>query len=106
MLKQGKKQLTLNSLELVDYHNFLLSTSDLMQLYSWGFFSLCINAKKKKTLETSFDLTPLFKTSVDARVEGLDLNVDYLENQCHNLIQKKYGRTRCLPCTHVSFSEL
>ena len=45
------------------------------------------------------DLTPFFKTSVDTRVDVLVLNVDYLENWCHNFIQKKYGRKRRLPCT-------
>ena len=35
---------------------------------------------------------PLLKTSIEARVEGLVLNVDYLENQHHNFTQKKYGR--------------
>ena len=34
--------------------------------------------KCKKIPETSLDLTPLFKTSVDARVEGLVSNVGYL----------------------------
>ena len=45
------------------------------------------------------DLTPFFKTSVDTRVDVLVLNVDYLENWCHNFTQKKYGRKRRLPCT-------
>ena len=35
---------------------------------------------------------PLFKTSLEARVKGLVLNVDYLENQHRNFTQKKYGR--------------
>ena len=38
--------------------------------------------------ETSLDLTPLVKTSVDAKVKGLVFNVEYLENQHHNFIQK------------------
>ena len=42
--------------------------------------------------ETSLDLTPSFKNSVYAKVEGLVSNVDYLENQRHNFVQKKYGR--------------
>ena len=68
--------------------------------------SLMLMPKSKKTLETSLDLTPLFKTSVKARVEGLVLNADCLENWWHNFIQKKYGRKRCLPCTHVSLCRL
>ena len=58
------------------------------------------------TLETSLDLTPSFKTSVDAKVKGLVFNVDYLENQRRNFIQKNYGRKRRLPSTHFSFSGL
>ena len=45
------------------------------------------------------DLTPSFKTSVDTRVEGLVSNVVYLENRCHNFIEKKCGRKRRLPHT-------
>ena len=63
-------------------------------------------SKSKKTMEMSLDLTPLFKTSVDTRVDYLVWNVDYLGNWHCNLIQKKYGRKRCPPWTHVSFSGL
>ena len=63
-------------------------------------------AKNIKTMETSLDLTVLFKTSIDAWVEGLVSNVDYLENWRRNFIQKKYGKKRRLPRTHVSFSGL
>ena len=56
--------------------------------------SLTLMPKSKKTLETSLNLTPSFKTSVDARVEGLVLNVDYLENCCRNFIQKKCGKKK------------
>ena len=62
--------------------------------------------KSKKTLETSSDLTPLFKTSVGARVEGLVSNVDYLENRRRDFIQRKCGRKIRLPRAHVSFSGL
>ena len=68
--------------------------------------SLTLMSKSKKTLETSLDLTPSFKTSIDARVEGLVSNVDYLENWRRNFIQNKYGRKRRMPRTHVSFSGL
>ena len=40
-------------------------------------------------METSLGFTALFKTSIDARFQGLVLNVDYLESQEHNFIQKK-----------------
>ena len=50
----------------------------------------------------SLDITSTFKTSVDARVEGFVLNVDYLENWRCNFIEKKHGRKRCLPRTFLS----
>ena len=63
-------------------------------------FQICISVplmpKSKKTMETSLDVTPSFKTSIDARVECLVLNVDYLENRHWNCIQKKCGRKRHL----------
>ena len=61
-------------------------------------------SKSIKTLETSLDFAPSLRTSVDARVEGLVSNVDYLENQCRNFIQKEYGRKRRLSRTHFPFS--
>ena len=70
------------------------------------FLSLALMSKSKKTLAMSLDLAPSFKTSVDARVEGLVSNVDYLENWRRNFIQKKYGRKKRLMRIHVSFSEL
>ena len=66
-------------------------------------FLLTLKSKSKKTQEMSLDLTPSFKTSVDTRVKGLVLNIDYLENWHCNFIQKKCGKKRCLSCTHVSF---
>ena len=71
-----------------------------------GLLSLTLMPKSKKTQETSVDLVPSFKTSVDLRVEGLVSNVDCLENLRHNFIQKKYGRKRRLPHTRASFSGL
>ena len=60
------------------------------------------------TLETNLDLTSSFKTSVDAKFKGLVFNVDYLENQRRNFIQKNYGRkktstdhTRFVFCTVI-----
>ena len=52
------------------------------------------------------DLTPSFKTFIDARVVGLVSNVGYLENSHCNLIQKKYGRKRRLSSTQILFSGL
>ena len=46
------------------------------------------------TLETNLDLTSSFKTSVDAKFKGLVFNVDYLENQRRNFIQKNNGRKK------------
>ena len=45
------------------------------------------------------DLTLSFKTTVEARVEGLASNVNYLENRLRNFIQKKCDRIRRLPRT-------
>ena len=42
--------------------------------------SLTLIPKNKKTLEASLDHTPSFKTFLNARVEGLVLNVEYVEN--------------------------
>ena len=68
--------------------------------------TLTLTWKSKMIPGTSLDLTPSFKTSVDARVEGLVSNVDYLENWFHAFIQNKYGRKGRLLRTHVSFSGL
>ena len=56
-------------------------------------------SKSKKTLETSLDLAPSMKTSVDAMFEGLVSNMNCLDNRHRNFNQKKYGRNRCH--THV-----
>ena len=68
--------------------------------------SLTLMSKGKKILETNLDLLLSFNTSVDARVKGLVSNVDYLENRHRNFSQKKYGRKRHLPRTHISFPGL
>ena len=60
-------------------------------------------SKSENILEKSLDFTPSFMSSVDARVDGLVSNVDYLKNWCCDFIQKKYARKRRLPHTHVSF---
>ena len=44
----------------------------------------------------SLDLMPWFKTSVDARIEGLVSDMDYLENWWINIVQNRYGRKRGL----------
>ena len=53
-------------------------------------------SKRKMILETSLDLKPSFKTSVDARVEDLVSNVDYFKNwRCnfsYNMEQKDVCR--------------
>ena len=106
MLKQGVKTINtefirkraLSQLSLVQFRPYATSFPELL--------SLTLIPKSKKTQEKSLDLTPLFKTSVDARVEGLVSNVDYLENCHHNFIQKKYGRKRRLMRTLVQYSGL
>ena len=91
MLKQGIK--TINA-EFIRTH--ALSQLSFVQLrldatlFPGLHLSLMLILKSRKTLEMSL-LTPSFKTSVDARVEGHVSNVDYLENWHRNFIQKKYG---------------
>ena len=104
MLKKGLKTITtefiqtraLSQLSFVHFRPYATSFPGLL-------LSLTLMPKSKKILEPSLNLTPSFKTSVEARVEGLVLNVDYLENRCRNFIQKNYGRKRRLPHTRVSF---
>ena len=71
MLKQDVKQLTLNLFEHM--HLFQLSFIQFRP-YATSFpgllLSLTLMPKSKKTLEKSLDLTPSFKTSFHARVEG------------------------------------
>ena len=71
-----------------------------------GLLTLTLMLKTIKILNTSLELTPPFKTSVDIRVEDLVSNVNYLKNRCRNFIQKKYGRKRHLQRTNLLFSEL
>ena len=108
MLKQGIKAIN---------NEFIRNYSELSQLsfvkfrpYATSFtgllLSLTLMPESKKTLETSLDFTHSFKTSVDARVDGLASNVDYLENRHCNFIQRRYGRKRRLRRTHVLFSGL
>ena len=70
------------------------------------FLSLTVISRSKKTLEMSLDLTPSFKTSVDARVEGLVSNVDYLKNWHRILFKRNSEEKRRLPRTQASFSGL
>ena len=80
MLKQGVK--TINA-------EFIRTREPYANSFPGLFLSLTLMLKSKKTLETSLDLTPSFKTSVNARVEGLVSNVDYLKNWRRNFIQKE-----------------
>ena len=92
MLKQGLKTINaefigarvLSQLSFIQFRPYAISFPGLL-------LSLTLMPKSKKTLETSLDLTPSFKTSVDAKVKGLVFNVDYLENQNRNFIRKNYG---------------
>ena len=79
MLKQGVKRISikfirtraLSQLFLVQFRPYATSFPGL-------FFFLTSILKSQKTLETDLDLTHSLKNSVDARVKGLVLNVDYL----------------------------
>ena len=93
MLKQGIK--TVNT-EFIETYALLQLSFVHFRSYATSFpgllLTLTLMLKSKKTLEKSLDLTLLFKTSVDVRVDGLVSIVDYLENWCcSNFIQNKYG---------------
>ena len=107
MLKEGMK--TINA-EFIRTRASSQFSFGQFRSYATSFpgllLTLTLTWKSKMTPGTSLDLTPSFKTSIDARVEGLVSNVDYLENWCHTFIQNKHGRKRRLPRTHVSFSGL
>ena len=62
--------------------------------------SLTLMSKSKKILETSLNLTPSFKTSVDEMVQGLVSNVNYLHSLRRNFIQKKQAETDVC-CAHT-----
>ena len=100
MLKQGIKTTNAEFIQTrtLSQHSFVQFRS-YATLFPGLVLSLTLMSKIKKILETSLDLTPLFKTSIDTRVEGLALNMDYLGNRHPNFIQKKYVRKRR---THVS----
>ena len=80
MLKQGVK--TSNA-------EFIRTREPYANSFLGLLLSLTLMLKSKKTLETSLDLTPSFKTSVNTRIEGLVSNVDYLKNWRRNFIQKE-----------------
>ena len=107
MLKEGMK--TINAEFIRTRASSQLSFGQFRS-YATSFpgllLTLTLTWKSKMIPGTSLDLTPSFKTSVDAKVEGLVSNVDYLENWCHAFIQNKYGRKGRLLRTHVSFSGL
>ena len=89
MLKQGVKAINsefmrtraLFQLCFIQFRPYVISFAGLL-------LSLTLMPKSKKTLGTSFNLTPSFKISVDTRVESLVSNVvsDYLKNLPRNFI--------------------
>ena len=91
MIKQGVK--TMNA-EFIWTHALFQLTFIRLLLF------LTLMPKSKKTLETSLNLLPLFKTSLDARVEGLVLNVDYVENRHLNSIKRNMEKNDTW-CTHT-----
>ena len=92
MIKQGVK--TMNA-EFIWTHALFQLTFIRLLLF------LTLMPKSKKTLETSLNLLPLFKTSLDARVEGLVLNVDYVENRHLNSIKR--NMEKMTPGAHTHF---
>ena len=101
MLKQSLKTISAKFISARALSQFSFVQFRLYETSFLGLLSLTL-----MTLETSLNLTPSFKTSVDARVGGLVLNMDYLENQRRNFIQKNYSRKRRLPSAHALFSRL
>ena len=97
MLKQGVK-----TIEAEFTRTRALSQLSVVQFGPYATFflglllSLMLMSKRKMILETSLDLKPSFKTSVDARVEDLVSNVDYFKNwRCnfsYNMEQKDVCR--------------
>ena len=104
MLKQG---ITINT-KFIWTHALSQLSFTQFRPYAISFLGLVLSLtlipKSKKTLEISLEVISSFKTSVDAMAKVLVWTVDYLENWHYNFIQKKYGRKRCLPCTHVLLS--
>ena len=78
MVKQGVKTMNaefirtsaLSQLSFVQFRPYATSLPRLL-------LSLTLMPQSRKTLKTSLDLMPSFKTSLDARVEGLVSNVNY-----------------------------
>ena len=78
MVKQGVKTMNaefirtsaLSQLSFVQLRPYATSLPRLL-------LSLTLMPQSRKTLKTSLDLMPSFKTSLDARVEGLVSNVNY-----------------------------
>ena len=58
-----------------------------------------VNAKRQKDRGDKFGPYAFVQDLLWTRVEGLVLNMDYLENRHRNFIQKKYGRKIRLPRT-------
>ena len=88
MLKQVVK--TINA-EFIRTNTFSQLSFVQFRLYATSFLglllSLTLMLKSKKILETSLDLLTSFKTSFDTKVEGLDANLDYLENRQRSFSQ-------------------
>ena len=89
MLKQGVKTINaefigarvLSQLSFIQFRPYAISFPGLLLS-----MTLMPKSARSFTRETNLDLTPSFKTSVDARVEGLVSNVHYLENRRRNFI--------------------
>ena len=107
MLKQGVKTINAEFIRIRALSQLSFVKLDLMQpRFTQPLFSCTLTSKNKKNQEMNLYLTPSFKTSADARVEGLVSNMDYLENHCRSFVKKKKYRKRCLRHTHVLLSGL
>ena len=104
MLKEGMK--TINAEFIRTRASSQLSFGQFRS-YATSFpgllLTLTLTWKSKMIPGTSLDLTPSFKTSVDAKVEGLVSNVDYLENWCMLLFKTNMAEKDAC-CEHTFLS--
>ena len=104
MLKQDVK--TINYLNSCIIPTFFSPVQALCNLVSSAFFlSLPLMPKIKKTLETSLDLTPSFKTCVDAKVEGSCFECGLFINYDAVILFKRNVAEKDVCLTH-SFSSI
>ena len=80
MLKQGIKTINAEFIwtRALSQVSFIQFRPDATSFPGLLLSMTCQKVKSRKTLETSWDLRSSFKTAINARVEGLVLNLDYI----------------------------